>query len=348
MSGRSLRIAQVAPPNEPVPPPGYGGTERIVAELVIELIRRGHEVTTFASGDSTIAGRLVATVPRALRPAGIGADPTPYLVESAEAVLRRSGEFDVIHSHLEWTSLLLARACPKPVVTTFHSRLDPPWAPAVVEDPPAGLVAISASQAGFHPEIPWAGIVHNGLTLGGSPFVASPGEDLCFVGRVAPEKGILDAIEIARRAGRRLRIAAKIGARSHELAYYEHVFRPALDGADVEFLGELPGADRDRLIAESRAVLIPSTWPEPFGLVAIEALACGTPVLARPVGALPEIVRDGVDGYLADGVDELAAAVDRVGSLDRRAIRESVIVRFSASRMVDGYEAIYRRLLGEG
>jgi len=347
---RKLRIAQVAPPMERVPPRGYGGTERIIYELVKELDARGHEVTTFASGDSDVPGRLVPIVPEALRPAGFSGDPSPYVYLTMGAVLDLAHEFDVIHSHLEWASVLLARVSPVPVVSTFHSRLDLPWADATFDAPPPGLVAISRNQAATHPDVPWAGIVHNGLTLDAAPFDRRRGDALCFVGRVTPEKGIIEAIDIARETGRPLRIAAKAGPTPAERDYFETVFRPALDaaGSSVEFLGELEQEERDALFAESYASLMPGSWPEPFGLVAIESLACGTPIVARRVGGLPEIIREGVDGYFGDDVKDLSFKVGRVGDLDRAEISRSVRDRFSAGRMTDGYEAIYRALLGEG
>ena len=346
---RPLRIAQVAPPMERVPPLAYGGTERIVHGLVEELDFRGHEVTTFASGDSEVPGRLIATVPHALRPIGYLGDHLPWFHLTMHEVLGRLDEFDVIHSHLEWAGLLLARLSPIPVVSTFHGRLDLPWASALFSASPRGLVAISQNQASTHPEVPWEGVVYNGLRLDEAPFARRRSDALCFVGRVAPEKGIVDAIEIARQAGRPLRIAAKIGPSGPERSYHEEVFAPALEaaGPDVEFLGELAQADRDRLMAESYAALMPGSWPEPFGLVAIEALAAGTPVIARRIGALPEIIREGVDGFFGDDVTAMAFAVDRVADLDREAIRTSVIERFSVERMTDGYEAIYRRMLSE-
>jgi glycosyltransferase involved in cell wall biosynthesis len=344
---KSLRIAQVVPPMERVPPRAYGGTERVVIELVRELDRRGHDVTTFASGDSDVPGRLVATVPEALRPKGYDGDPSPYFYLTIHDVLDRIGEFDVIHSHLEWASFLLARVAPIPVVSTFHGRLDLPWADETFHDPPGGLVAISANQAATHPTVPWAGIVHNGLTLDGAPFDRRRGDGLCFVGRMAAEKGIVEAIEIALKTGRPLRIAAKVGPLSGEQDYFHNVFEPALKaaGPSVEYLGELEQADRDLLFAESYASLMPGSWPEPFGLVAIEALACGTPVIARRVGALPEIIRDGVDGFFGDDVEQLAFQVERVADVDREEIRRSVIDRFSAQRMTDKYEVIYRAML---
>jgi glycosyltransferase involved in cell wall biosynthesis len=342
-----LRIAQVAPPIEAVPPPGYGGIERVVDTLTEALVARGHEVTLFASGDSTSrATHLVPTLPRALRSAGDHVPPWPFLVTAMLEVVRRAPAFDVVHAHLEWAGLLLGRLLPVPMVSTMHGRLDQPWADAAFQDPPPGLVAISYAQAATRPELAWAGVVHNGLRFPAPSRRRARGDDLCFVGRITPEKGVVEAIEIARLSGRRLRIAAKIGWTPAERAYETAVFRPAMRRADVEFLGELSGPDRDRLFAESHATLMPGDWPEPFGLVAIESLACGTPVLARPVGALPEIVRDGVDGFLRSDVAGMAAAVDAVGPLDRTAIRRSVRARFSVDRMVDSYEAIYATQIG--
>ncbi len=345
---RPLRIAQVAPPFERVPPLAYGGTERIVHGLVVELDQRGHEVTTFASGDSLVSGRHIETVEKALRPIGYRGDSLPYMQLTMHHVLAHAHEFDIIHSHLEWLSLLLARVAPIPVVSTFHGRLDLPWADALLTDPPRGLVAISRNQASTHPAVPWAGVVYNGLRLVDAPFGPQPRSDaLCFVGRMAPEKGIVEAIEVAKQAGRTLKIAAKVAAGGTEREYYEAVFQPALKeaGSAIEYLGEMSQLERDRLFAESYATLMPGSWPEPFGLVAIESLATGTPVIARRTGALPEIVRDGIDGFFGDDVRAMASAVDRVAGLDRESIRGSVINRFSTERMTDGYEAIYRSTL---
>jgi glycosyltransferase involved in cell wall biosynthesis len=342
--GPRLRIAQVAPPLEAVPPPGYGGTERIIDELVRELDRRGHDVTLFASGDSTTAGRLVPTVERALRPEGRVAEDGPFVLATLDAVLRQADQFDVIHAHLDFAGVLLARVSPTPVAVTFHGRLDRPWAARFLADPPPGLCALSAGHAAAHPEVPWS-IVPDGLSLDDAPFEERPGDALCFVGRMSPEKGAADAVEIARRSGRRLRVAAKEPTVPGERDYFENVFQPAARGAEVELLGELGRADRDRLFAESYASLMPGDWPEPFGLVAIESLACGTPVVARRVGGIPEIVRDGVDGVVDDSMAALAGRLDEVAGLDRRAIRSSVLERFSATRMTDDYEAVYAQLL---
>jgi glycosyltransferase involved in cell wall biosynthesis len=344
---RLLRIAQVAPPLERVPPEGYGGTERIVAELVAELRARGHAVTVFASADSSIGGPRVETIPRAMRPAGITADPGPWFASTIHDVLARIGDFDLVHAHLEAYGLLLAAAAPVPVVTTFHGRLDDPALRGMLSHSAGHLVSISRSQAATHPDAPWSGIIHNGLTYGDPAPDARRADGLCFVGRVAQEKGIVDAIEIARLSGRHLRIAAKVGTQPAERAFNEDVFRPALAraGSLVEYVGEVTGRDRDRLFAESFATLMPGSWPEPFGLVTIESLACGTPVIARRVGALPEILRDGLDGFFGDDARAMAFRIDLVGGLDRAEIALSVRERFSAHRMTDAYEALYRRIL---
>ncbi len=338
---KPLRIAQVAPPLERVPPRAYGGTERIVYELILELQRRGHEVTMFGTGDSDVPCEVVPSVPEALRPAGFGGDPSPYFYQTILDVLGREGDFDVIHSHLEWGSLMLMAATPTPVVATFHGRLDFPYAHSLLAAAQGTLVAISASQASVHPDLSWE-IVHNGLSLESAPFDRRRGEGLCFVGRVNPEKGILEAIEVARLAGRDLRIAAKVGPSAVDQDYYEHVFLPAVEAnSHVEYLGEIGPTERDHLFAESYATLMPGPGPEPFGLVAIESLACGTPIVARRVGALPEIIRPEIDGFFADDVQQMAFILDRVASLDRAEIRQSVLERFSASRMVDRYLQLY-------
>lgn len=341
-----LRIAQVAPPVERVPPLAYGGTERVVHELVSELVRRGHDVTVFASGDSDVPCRLVPTVETALRPAGIERDASEWFARTVAMVTERAGDFDIVHSHLERWSQPLIRTLPVPVVATFHGRLDLPWTDELFADPVEGMVAISRHQASTHPYVPWT-IIHNGLTLGRAPFVERPGEAFCFVGRVDPEKGIVEAMQVAQRVGRPLRIAAKVGNMAHQRAYFDNVFTPALEaaGSSVEYLGELQPAERDRLFAESYATLMPGGWPEPFGLVCIESLACGTPVVARRVGALPEIIREGVDGFFGDDVTAMAFYAERVGALDRAAIRARVIDQFSATRMADRYEELYLRML---
>ena len=341
-----LRIAQVAPPFERVPPPAYGGTERIVDELARELARRGHEVVLFASGDSEAPGELVSTRALPLRKDGVEADATAAFLRTLELVIEHENRFDLIHAHLDFWNLPLGRAARTPVVSAFHGRLDLPYAAEAFRDQRSRLVAVSRAHAAQRPEVAWS-VVHNGLSLERMPFGSKPGDDLCFVGRIAPEKGVVDAIEIARISGRRLHIAAKAPFLDREKQYYAEVFRPACSRADVVEVGELGGTDRDALLADSYATLMPSDWPEPFGLTAIESLACGTPVIARPVGALPEIIRHGHDGFLGADAAAMAGHLGGVASLDRAAVRRDVIEQFSASRMADRYEDVYRSLLAE-
>jgi glycosyltransferase involved in cell wall biosynthesis len=340
-----LRIALVAPPSEAVPPAKYGGTERIVYELAVELHRRGHQVTVFASGDSTVPCELVPTAPSALRPVGQDDDADGWTQATVSEVLRRADDFDIIHSHLDWAGILIALATETPTVSTFHGRLDRPFAAELLEHVPPGLVAISHNQASVHPNVAWTAVIHHGLTFDESAYREERDESLVFVGRICEDKGVLDAIEVAKLTGRPLRIAAKIGPTPAERAYAEEVFKPALRTADTEFLGELSGPERDRLVGGSYALLMPGAWPEPFGLVAIESMACGTPVIARRVGALPEVVRHGIDGFLADDPPQMAFLIDRVAELDRAAIRTNALKQFSAQRMVDDYEEVYSLML---
>jgi glycosyltransferase involved in cell wall biosynthesis len=342
-----MRIGIVAPPFERVPPVAYGGTERIVQTLAVELDRQGHEVTVFASGDSLVPGRLVATVPAPIRESGAaGIHAIPWLAGTLMTVMDATDGLDILHSHLDWAGLTLGHRSPVPVVATIHGRVDVPGSRSLLAASRCHHVAISASQAASHAPGTWAAVVHNGLDLTASPFGGARSDDLCFVGRLMPEKGIMEAIATARLTGRHLRIAAKVGAQPAEVDYYEAVVRPAIAAADAEHLGELSSAERDQLYAECHATLMPGNWPEPFGLVAIESLACGTPVVARRVGALPEIIREGIDGYFGDDPQQLAFRVADVDRLDRAAIRSSVLERFSAKRMTDGYLDVYRRAIG--
>lgn len=343
---RPLRIAQLAPPFEPVPPRGYGGTERIVSELTEGLVARGHEVTLFASGDSVTDAKLVPTALVGLRSGEWSGDPSGFFALTVEELSHRAEALDLVHGHLEWWNLVLARTVPGvPVVGTFHTRLDQPFAQRLLGDSPLAMVAISRSQASQHPDLPWAGIVHNGLSFESSGLPVRRTDDLVFVGRITPEKGILDAIEVARLSGRRLRVVAKEPYLPSERDYFQDVFRPAMANADVDLIGELGAEERDRVVGSCHASLMPAAWPEPFGLTAIESLACGTPVIARRAGALPEVIREGIDGFFGADPPEMAFHLERVGGLDRSEIRSSVIERFSATRMVDAYEDLYARVL---
>jgi glycosyltransferase involved in cell wall biosynthesis len=344
----TLRIGVAVPPMLSVPPKSYAGTERVVACLVSELHRRGHQVTLFAAGDSTVDCELVPIIPKSLWSTDYRGDISNYMALAVEAVWREHARFDVIHSHLETTAFPFARHCPTPVVSTLHGRLDVSGIPALMKEfTDIPLVAISKNQRRWAPHANWVATIHHGLQLEQVPFSAEPGEYLAFVGRVAPEKGVRQAIELARRVGLKLRMVAKV----YDVAEREHfdkIVAPAVKDGTVEFLGELPPAQRDPVLAGARATLMIGQWPEPFGLVAIESMAAGTPVIARRAGALIETIEDGVDGFLIDDLTEAALAVELVGELDRATIRRRALERFSTERMVDEYEEVYRSLVEGG
>jgi len=345
LSGPALRIGLVAPPLLPVPPPAYGGTERVVHALAEGLHRLGHDVALFASADSDVSCRLVATVPRACWTGG-SPDVEGSFERVLDAVSRHDGRFDVIHSHLDTKGFPLAESSRTPVVSTMHGRLDEHLTRAALRaHSTVRLVAISESQQGLAPWANWVGVVRHGLDLDAMPFGSTAGDYLLFVGRIAREKGIIEAIEVARRTRHRLVIAAKVFDATESDLFATEV-GPALRPGRVEYLGEVGPAVRDPLFAGAEATLMLGDWPEPFGLVAIESLATGTPVIALRRGALPEIVEDGVDGFLVDDLEGAERAVALAKSLDRRRIRNRAIRRFSVARMVDDYLAVYRRVLG--
>jgi glycosyltransferase involved in cell wall biosynthesis len=340
-----VRIAQVAPLAEPVPPTHYGGTERVVSYLTEELVRRGHDVTLFASGDSRTSARLVAVCPRALRLAGGVDDASSAQIDQIAQVLARAGDFDVIHSHVDYVGFPLATAVSTPSVHTLHGRLDRPYLrPIYWQFRDLAFVSISDAQRAplADLDLRWAGTVHHGMPLEGYSFSPTPGQYLAFLGRTSPEKGVDRAIAIAKRAEVHLKIAAKVDPADR--AYFEQTIRPLLDHPLIEFMGEIGGEAKRELLASALALLFPIDWPEPFGLVMIEAMACGTPVIARPFGSVPEVVAPGT-GLLGDTTDELVAAVHRVHMIDRAACRRHVERSFTVKRMVDRYEAIYGRLV---
>ena len=346
-SSRPLRVALVAPPMLPVPPPTYAGTERVVAALGDALLGRGHEVTLYAAGDSTFQGELVPTVEQSLWSRGYRGDISSFVTVTLGRVWQDHERFDIIHSHVETLGFLFARHCPTPVVSTLHGRLDQSGAPELLEAfPDIPLVSISDSQGRFAPEANWVGTIHHGLPFENAPFSATPGDYLAFVGRITPEKGIADVIELARRTGMPLRMAAKVYD-EHEQVHFEEVVQPALDDPDVdiEFMGEVTQQERDPLYAGARATIMLGAWPEPFGLVAIESLATGTPVIARRAGGLTETIEHGVDGFLVDDVSEAELAVQKVEELDRTRIRERALERFSPMRMAREYEAVYEQVI---
>jgi glycosyltransferase involved in cell wall biosynthesis len=348
-----MNIAQLAPPFETIPPVGYGGTERVVHTLTEELIRRGHDVTLFASADSQTSARLVPTCDQAAwRHEPAYGDLAPLLSVTVGKALRELDTFDVVHSHLDHFGLSLTRQTSTPVVSTLHGRLDlPEHQPLYREFADAPLVSISHAQRA---PVPWANFVatvHHGIDLEKFTFNPLPDGYLAYLGRISPDKGLDTAIRVARRTGRQLRVSARmpLPARSDpggpdDWEYWQRVVQPLL-GSDVEIMGELDADQKDEFLRNAAAVLFPVRWPEPFGLVMVEALACGTPVLALRDGSVREVVRDGVTGFVCDTEDELVAAVGRLGDLDRRTCRRETERRFSPVAMARAYERVYERLI---
>ncbi|HEX8968191.1 MAG TPA: glycosyltransferase family 4 protein [Chloroflexota bacterium] len=351
---RRVRIAQVAPPFETVPPERYGGTERVVATLTDELVRRGHQVTLIGPAGSGTSARLIPTVDKALwlqdpRPT----DLAPAWSLTLDRLCEHLDEFDLVHSHVDRIGFPIARASKVPIVSTLHWRIDQPRERQALEsfiDVP--LVAISEAQRRPVPQANWVGVVHHGIDVGEFTFSPTAGDYLAFLGRVSPEKGLDTAINVARRAGFRLMIAAREpldtaldpGAR-RDTEYFEQVVKPLLRHGGAEMIGQVNRAQRDELLRNAAALLFPIRWPEPFGLVMIEAFACGTPVIALRAGSVPEVVTHDVTGFVCDTEDELVAAVERLDRIDRAACRQAAERRFSASALANRYERVYRRLL---
>jgi glycosyltransferase involved in cell wall biosynthesis len=338
-----MRIAQLAPLAESVPPRLYGGTERVVAWLVDELVGLGHDVTLFASGDSTTQGHLHPVWPKALRLGRKGVDQNSVYAVLLEAIAKRAADFDVIHSHVDWLALPLLERLGVPFLTTMHGRLDLPGLPDVIRQfPKARLVSISNHQRLPLPDANWLGTIQHGLPTDLLSPAYGRGSYLAFLGRLTAEKGPEDAIRIARASGKALRIAAKIPRA--ETAYFKKHLEPHLDGERVQLVGEVDEVRKQPFLANAEALLFPIDWPEPFGLVMIEAMACGTPVIAYRAGSVPEVVEDGVTGFIVESEEEAVAAVSKLGRLDRRMIRARFEERFSARRMVREYENLYRNL----
>jgi glycosyltransferase involved in cell wall biosynthesis len=351
-----VRIAQVAPPLESVPPARYGGTERVISTLTCELVRRGHDVTLFASADSRTAARLVPIVDEPVwhhRPAY--EDFSPFWSLALGKIVRELHNFDVVHSHLDHHGFPLARLGGPPVVSTLHGRLDlPSMVPIFREFKDVPLVAISDSQRCTVPDANWVATVYHGLDLSEYTFRPKPRRYLAFLGRISPEKGVDAAIRIASRAGMPIRIAARAPlphssdpVTRRDWAYYEDEVQPLLQGPSVELIGQVGGQQKNEFLGNAAALLFPIAWPEPFGLVMPEALACGTPVLALRAGSVPEIIQDGVTGFIRDTEDELVRAVAHVKDLDRARCREEVERRFSAEVMTDNYLHVYEKLLDD-
>lgn len=342
-----MRIAQIAPLYEPVPPLLYGGTERVVSNLTDELVQRGHDVTLFATADSVTLARLEPAVATGTRLGG-ARDPLALHIAMLDEIYARADEFDLIHSHVDVLAFPFARSVDTPTLTTTHGRLDFPEHRRVLgrfRDLP--MVSISNSQRDPVRDLPirWMATVYNGIRMSNFQLRTQPDNPpyLVFLGRISPEKGPERAIEIARRAGLSLKIAAKIDPA--DAAWAREHFLPLLSGGDVEYLGEVDERAKATLLAGATALLFPINWPEPFGIVMVEAMACGTPVIAFPGGAVEEVVIHGKTGFICQSIQEAVDAIDRVRDIDRPACRRHVEARFSSAAMTDGYEAVYQRLI---
>lgn len=338
-----MRIAQVAPLHERVPPKLYGGTERVVSYLTEALVKLGHEVTLYASGDSITRARLRAGCRRALRFDPTSVDPLANHVYLAERVFQEADEFEVVHSHIDYIAFPLLRRLRTTRITTLHGRLDLPNLRRLYReyrDEP--LVSISDHQRLPLAWANWQATVYHGLPEDLYRLRERPGKYLAFLGRISPEKRVDHAIEIACRAGIPLKIAAKVD--KVDVEYYETVVRPLLDRSGIEYIGEIGEVEKDDFLGNALALLFPIDWPEPFGLVMIEALACGTPVIARARGSVPEIIEHGQTGFVYTDIEEGVQAVEQISRLDRRRCRRAFETRFTVTRMAADYLALYDQL----
>jgi glycosyltransferase involved in cell wall biosynthesis len=339
-----MRIAQVSPLTEAVPPKFYGGTERVISWLTEELVELGHEVTLFASGDSTTRAKLQAMWPKALRLDGSVRDPNALHMSMIEQVCRRSQEFDIIHFHLDYYPFSLMSRQAVPFVTTLHGRLDLPEHQPVFETfAAAPVVSISHSQRRPIHSANWVGTVHHGLprTLL-TPQPVKPSY-LAFLGRISPEKRVDRAVRIAQRCGLPLKVAAKVDRVDQD--YFDDEIRQLFELPFVEYIGEIADHQKAEFLSGAVALLVPIDWPEPFGLVMIEALACGTPVIAYNRGAVPEIVEDGVTGFVVEDETSAVGAINHLPRLSRAAVRQRFEQRFTGRRMAEDYLSIYRQLI---
>lgn len=341
-----MRIAQVAPLHESVPPKLYGGTERVVHHLTEELVRQGHDVTLFASGDSLTQARLVPVCAQSLRLDNQCVDPLAHHVLMLERVFGAVEDFDVIHFHIDYLHYPVSSRAQVPVVTTLHGRLDlPDLVPLYRRFQNMPVVSISDAQREPLPWLQWEGTVYHGLSPADYTFYPDTGKYLAFLGRISPEKGLDEAIAIARRAGMPLKIAAKVDRVDRD--YFNSSIRPLLDDPLIDFVGEIGFPETNRFLGNAYALLFPIQWPEPFGLVMIEAMAAGTPIIAYRRGSVPEVMEEGISGMIVQNVEQAAHAVARVSSIDRAGCRAYFEQRFSASRMCRDYVAVYEQLAGE-
>ena len=339
----NVRIAQIAPLTEAVPPTLYGGTERVISWLTEELVGQGHDVTLFASGDSVTKAKLEAIWPRALRLDGSVRDPNALHMMMLERVFQRAEDFDILHFHLDYYPFSLMSRQSKPFVTTLHGRLDlPEHQPVFSTFSSIPIVSISNAQRRPVPKANWVGTVHHGLPI--DLLTPQPGKPsyLAFLGRISPEKGLDRAIRIAQRCKIKLKIAAKVDGADRD--YFDVLIKPLLGGPDVEFVGEISDAQKPEFLSAAIGLLLPIDWPEPFGLVMIEAMACGTPVIAYNRGSVPEVLEDGLTGFVVEDETSAVGAVRALPKLSRAMVRQRMEERFTSRRMAQQYVEIYGRL----
>ncbi len=341
-----MPIAQLAPVYESVPPRLYGGSERIVSYLTEELVHQGHDVTLFASGDSVSRARVISVTPHSLRLDPTVVDPMGYHIAQLRAVAERAHQFDIIHNHMDYIGFSLRSMVTTPIVTTLHGRLDlAHLIPVFAAYPEVSVVSISNAQQAPFPDLRWCDTVYHGLPLDLYRAGDGSGGYLAFLGRICPEKRVDSAIRVAEAVGVPLKVAAKVDR--VDRAYFDEVIDPMLRSPLVEFIGEIDDAEKNRFLGDARALLFPIDWPEPFGLTMIEALACGTPVIARRRGSVPEIIDHGQGGFVCDDDAAMIAAVRQLNTIDRRRCRALVEARFTTPRMAQEYLRIYEALLSD-
>ncbi|MDJ1484061.1 glycosyltransferase family 4 protein [Cytophagaceae bacterium YF14B1] len=339
-----MKIAQIAPLYESVPPKLYGGTERVVSYLTEELIRQGHEVTLFATGDSNTSARLVSHIDEALRLNPGIQDPIAHHIIQMQDVMERAEEFDILHFHNDYLHFPFSATLGKPCITTLHGRLDLPDLQYVYnkfKDRP--LVSISDSQRKPLKDVCWAGTVYHGLPLDLYNKGEGKGDYVAFIGRISPEKRPDRAIEIARKAGIKIKMAAKID--KADQPYYQKHIRKLMDQPHVEFIGEIGEAQKGEFLGNAKALLFPIDWPEPFGMVMIEAMACGTPVIAFNNGSVPEIIDHGESGFVVNTIGQAVKALNKIDLLDRKLVRKTFENRFSAGIMAESYLHLFERMI---
>ncbi|MEB3219450.1 MAG: glycosyltransferase family 4 protein [Nostocales cyanobacterium 94392] len=339
-----MRIAQIAPLWERVPPPGYGGIELVVGLLTDELVRRGHEVTLFASGDSITLAKLESVYPRAFRLEPSISEYSAYEALQLSRVYKQANKFDVIHSHVGYNSLFHASFVETPTVHTLHGAFNSDTKKVYAEAPEQPYVSISDAQREPMEQLNYAATVYNGIDTESHRFYAQPQSTpyLAFLGRISPEKGTHIAIEIAQKSGIPLKMAGKVDR--VDVDYFESQIKPHIDGKHIEYLGEANHFEKNELLGNAIAMLFPITWREPFGLVMTESMAAGTPVLAKPLGSVPEVIAHGKTGFLCHSVDDYVNAIQRLGEIDRSECRAHVEGNFSIKSMVDGYLEVYSKV----